>query len=70
VLARAHTALLSQDAWTADERASLIGMRWWTLDELESTSELVYPEALRARARALVSRLTHTGPVVPLETIV
>lgn len=29
--------------WDDTERLALIGHRWWTLDELEATDEVVYP---------------------------
>ncbi len=32
--------------WTEVERATLVGHRWWTVDELRETSEVVYPEGL------------------------
>jgi 8-oxo-dGTP pyrophosphatase MutT (NUDIX family) len=35
------------DGWTGIERASMTDVRWWRLDELATTSEVVYPPALR-----------------------
>ncbi len=32
--------------WTAVERRSLLGARWWTLDELRATAETYFPETL------------------------
>jgi 8-oxo-dGTP pyrophosphatase MutT (NUDIX family) len=37
-----------------DEHAAIDGYRWWTLDELESTPEPYYPEALASLLRSLV----------------
>jgi 8-oxo-dGTP pyrophosphatase MutT (NUDIX family) len=32
--------------WTELERRALLGLRWWTLDELRTTAETVYPATL------------------------
>lgn len=64
VLGRALDAELSRARWTPDERASLLDMRWWTLDALERTTELVFPELLPERARVL-SRWRDDLPCVP-----
>jgi len=32
--------------WTELERRALLGLRWWTLDELRTTTETVYPSTL------------------------
>jgi 8-oxo-dGTP pyrophosphatase MutT (NUDIX family) len=34
------------DAWTDVENATIVGHRWWTVDELRATSETVFPEGL------------------------
>jgi 8-oxo-dGTP pyrophosphatase MutT (NUDIX family) len=39
--------------WTDVERRLMNGYRWWTLDELESTSEAVYPPDLAALVRSV-----------------
>ena len=39
--------------WNEIERRSMLGHRWWTLDELALTTEVVYPEGLAAIVRAL-----------------
>lgn len=38
-------ALLS-DRWTETERATVVGYRWWRVDELRRTTEVVYPQDL------------------------
>ena len=37
---------VTRDGWSANERAVIRAMRWWTLDELRQTSDTVYPVAL------------------------
>lgn len=32
--------------WTETEAATIRGHRWWTIDELRATHDVVYPEAL------------------------
>jgi 8-oxo-dGTP pyrophosphatase MutT (NUDIX family) len=42
--------------WTELEQRALSGFRWWTLDELRTTQETVFPERLAAMvAEALAS---------------
>jgi 8-oxo-dGTP pyrophosphatase MutT (NUDIX family) len=43
-------------AWTAVERRSVLGHRWWTVDELATTDEVVYPEQLVGWLRVLRDR--------------
>ena len=44
---------VTTDRWTSLERRAMTGHRWWTIPELEATSETVYPEGLAERCRAL-----------------
>ena len=41
------------DAWTEVERRSVLGHRWWTVDELIATHDVVHPEQLAARLHEL-----------------
>jgi 8-oxo-dGTP pyrophosphatase MutT (NUDIX family) len=43
----------TDDAWTDVERRSVLGHRWWTIDELHATDHVVHPEQLAARLREL-----------------
>lgn len=52
---------LDERGWTVDERRSVTGYRWWTLDELEATTESVYPPDLAA----LVRKITKWGWAEP-----
>lgn len=36
----------SSEGWTEVERRSMISYRWWTLEELRTTDETVFPERL------------------------
>ena len=42
-------------AWTHTEAATLRGFRWWTISELRSTSEDVFPEDLADRLERLLA---------------
>ena len=37
---------LNDSSWTDDERRDVLEYRWWTLDELRDTNELVGPHGL------------------------
>lgn len=65
VLGRARETALSDRGWTALERATLVDLRWWSLDALESTREVVYPTRLPAYLRSLLEG----GPAPALQAI-
>lgn len=49
--------------WEPVEHRALLGYRWWTVDELEATADVVYPRELAAVLRAVLA-----GPVTdPIE---
>jgi 8-oxo-dGTP pyrophosphatase MutT (NUDIX family) len=48
------------DGWEPHEHRSLLDHRWWTADELATTSEMVYPVELATLLRAVLA-----GPVDP-----
>ncbi len=50
--------------FTPLETSSVLGHRWWTLDELASTSDVVYPTCL---ASELSELLAHGLPAEPYE---
>ncbi len=37
---------IRDDGWNEIERRAMLGARWWSLDELRTTSNTVYPETL------------------------
>ena len=47
-IVRVTEQTLSKENWTAMEKEVMAEHRWWTNEELASTSETVYPENLRA----------------------
>lgn len=62
-LARTPTSYVETSGFTPLEAATIEAHRWWTIDELEATTDPLTPRALAA----LVRDLLHDGPpVVPL----
>jgi 8-oxo-dGTP pyrophosphatase MutT (NUDIX family) len=55
------TAALDRGGWTDVERRSITGYRWWSLDELETTSESIYPPDLAG----IVGSITDWGAADP-----
>ena len=43
---RVDTHAVVDDGWTELERRSVLEHRWWSVDELAATDEMVYPEGL------------------------
>lgn len=41
--------------WTETEAATIKDMRWWSVDELRSTDEVVFPEDLAAQLERLLA---------------
>ncbi|HEX6921648.1 MAG TPA: NUDIX domain-containing protein [Actinomycetes bacterium] len=63
-LARVDSHDVDTSGFTELEQRAVHAHRWWTVDELRATDELVYPTALAG----LVHDLLHRGlPSVPLE---
>lgn len=54
-LARVDGHEVSDAGWTELERRAMTGHRWWSLAELEATTERVYPEGLAELLRGLGS---------------
>lgn len=64
ILARTDTTALNRDGWTALEREVIQDMKWWTLDELRSSSETIFPTSL---VQHLPGLLSGDIPAPPLE---
>lgn len=47
-------AVLTQDRWTDIERDTLDEVRWWTLAEMDRTSERIYPAGLADAVRSIL----------------
>ena len=45
-VARLPDSALSRDGWEPQERKFMKEMRWWTLDEIMNTHELLFPTSL------------------------
>ncbi|HEY5076728.1 MAG TPA: NUDIX hydrolase [Acidimicrobiia bacterium] len=52
---RSRRFAIDDSDWTAVERRSVLGHRWWTLGELVATRETVHPEQLASILGDLVS---------------
>ena len=55
---RAESFQPSNAGWTVEEYDDVLAFRWWTLDELESTTEPVQPDGFVALARTALGLLT------------
>jgi 8-oxo-dGTP pyrophosphatase MutT (NUDIX family) len=53
-LVRVESFTPQNTAWTATEAATIRGLRWWSVEELRSTAEEVFPEGLADRLEYLV----------------
>ncbi|KJY33074.1 MULTISPECIES: NUDIX domain-containing protein [unclassified Streptomyces] len=62
-LARTTRTVLDHSGMGEDEHAQLLAARWWTVEELRSTSETVYPVGL---VDFLERLLTEGPPVAPV----
>lgn len=45
-IAHVHGVEIDSSGWSELEKRMMLESRWWSLDELESTSETIYPENL------------------------
>ena len=52
---------LGQEVREAHRQEGIIATRWWSLEEIETTSEQVFPEDLPQRLRELRLLVTSTG---------
>ena len=61
-----HTSAFEPDVtnWTALERELHNDWKWWTADELDTASEVVFPASLADLARTLYCGDVSHGPVV------
>lgn len=71
-LARVSTTAVTKAGWTEVERAALDGMDWWTLTQLRSTAETVYPPDLADRIEPVLRHgwdgvLVDLGPATEVD---
>jgi len=64
-LARVDSHQVDFSGHTDLERDAVHEFRWWTLDELDGTEATIYPRALAAELRALLSQVQTSGPPRP-----
>jgi 8-oxo-dGTP pyrophosphatase MutT (NUDIX family) len=55
-LARVDSHQVDTAGWTQVERDSVLGVRWWSLDELAVTDDMVYPRSMAAELRLLLAQ--------------
>jgi 8-oxo-dGTP diphosphatase len=60
-LVRVTDQLLSRDHWTPIEIEVMTDLRWWSVEELTSTSETVFPETLIA----ILASIEHVDTSAP-----
>jgi hypothetical protein len=53
-LVKAENSALSRDGWTAEEAQVMADHKWWTWDELEQTSAIIWPDDLLAMLKSAV----------------
>ncbi len=61
-LVRVETFTPTSNDWTDTEAATFRGTRWWSVDELRSTVEEVFPEDLPEQLERLVGRRDAVPP--------
>ena len=62
VLARCEGAEPTREGWNALERALIDDIRWWTLAELMTTQDAVFPPGLAQRLPAVLNGAFPTEP--------
>lgn len=50
---------IDHHGWTDLEKRSMLGARWWSLNDLESTTETIYPAILAELVRTELGRGTY-----------
>ncbi len=45
-LVRTPSLVIAQEGWTDVEKAAVVDHRWWSLEDLRRTSDVVHPEDL------------------------
>lgn len=63
ILARAATTGLSREGWTPLERQVIHEIRWWSLAELQATSDTIFPTSLVQHLPALLAGDTPASPI-------
>lgn len=68
LVARCPVAEPRRHGWTEEEHSLIDDIRWWTVDELASTSERIFPPGLAERLPAVIAGLYPDAPeILPWE---
>ena len=63
VVARTRDARITDASWSDDERRAIVEMRWWPIDEIESTTETILPTVLPKLIGAVARGEVSAAPV-------
>ncbi|MFN4353262.1 NUDIX hydrolase [Parvibaculum sp.] len=63
ILAHTDTTTLNRDGWTELEWHVIHEMRWWRLDELQATSEMIFPASLVQHLPGLIAGDLPASPI-------
>ncbi|MBN9147693.1 MULTISPECIES: NUDIX domain-containing protein [unclassified Nitrobacter] len=55
IVAHSVTEELSKDGWTEHEHQQILGMRWWSIQEIEEATDLIFPIGLSDLLRPILS---------------
>ena len=55
IVAHSVTEELSKDGWTEHEHQQILGMRWWSIQEIEEATDLTFPIGLSDLLRPILS---------------
>jgi hypothetical protein len=62
VVARTANAGLDSSGWTAQEKAVVKELRWWSLKDLRETSDIIVPQLLTALIEPIMDGRYPTSP--------
>ena len=63
-IARIEASEISTSGWTADERDFVLEHRWWTVDELAATRDVLVPRAIATLLPPLIAGQLPASPIV------
>lgn len=69
VLARCSSTALTDTGWTEGERKAIAEMRWWSLDELSTTTKNIKPPKLATLLRELLDSIDSGNEGATIRTI-
>jgi ADP-ribose pyrophosphatase YjhB (NUDIX family) len=63
ILARTTETVLGRDGWTELEREVIHEMKWWSLEELQATREMIFPTSLVQHLPPLLAGELPAAPI-------